>query len=110
IDGMTCSSCAARIEKKLNRIDGVEATVNYATEQATVTAAPGVSVDQLVATVESAGYTARPAHQHHHGGHDHGPDDETSIAALRRRVLIATALAVPVVALSMVDPLRFRGW
>ncbi|MCU1485313.1 MAG: copper-translocating P-type ATPase [Actinomycetia bacterium] len=106
IGGMTCSSCAARIEKKLNRLDGVEATVNYATEHATVTAEPGVTVDQLVATVESAGYSARPAHH----GHDHGPDDEASIAALRRRVLVATALAIPVVALSMLDPLRFRGW
>jgi Cu+-exporting ATPase len=106
IGGMTCSSCAARIEKKLNRLDGVEATVNYATEHATVTADPGVTVDQLVATVESAGYTARPAHH----DHDHGPDDEASIATLRRRVLVATALAVPVVALSMIDPLRFRGW
>ena len=108
IAGMTCTSCAARVEKKLNRLDGVEATVNYATEHASVTAAPGVTVDELVATVESAGYSARPAHHGHE--HDHGPDDEASIATLRRRVLIATALAVPVVALSMIDPLRFRGW
>ena len=79
IGGMTCSSCAARIEKKLNRLDGVEATVNYATEHASVTAAPGVTVDELVATVESAGYSARPAHHGHE--HDHGPDDEASIAA-----------------------------
>jgi Cu+-exporting ATPase len=106
ISGMTCSSCAARIEKKLNRLDGVEATVNYATEHASVTASPDVSIDQLVATVESAGYTARPAHH----GHDHGPDDEASIAALRRRVLVATALALPVVALSMLAGLQFRGW
>ena len=61
IGGMTCASCAARIEKRLNRLDGVTATVNYATEQAKVHAPEAVSVDELVAQVEAAGYTARPA-------------------------------------------------
>lgn len=59
IGGMTCASCAARIEKKLNRMDGVTATVNYATEKAKVTHAVGVSVQDLIATVEKTGYTAR---------------------------------------------------
>ncbi|MCU1372719.1 MAG: copA, partial [Actinomycetia bacterium] len=106
IGGMTCSSCAARIEKKLNRLDGVEATVNYATEHASVTAGPDVTVEQLVATVESAGYTARVPHH----GHDHGPDDEASTTALRTRLLASLVLAVPVVALSMISGLQFRGW
>src|SRR4051794_37809811 len=58
IGGMTCASCAARIEKKLNKLDGVTATVNYATEKAKVTVAPGVSTDDLIAIVERTGYTA----------------------------------------------------
>ncbi len=60
IGGMTCSTCSARIEKKLNRMDGVEATVNFATEKAKVTFGDGVTVDDLVATVEATGYTAAP--------------------------------------------------
>ena len=59
IGGMTCASCAARIEKKLNRLDGVTATVNYATEKAKVSYGPGVTPDDLVATVEKTGYSAR---------------------------------------------------
>ena len=61
IGGMTCASCAARIEKKLNRLDGVTATVNYATEKAQVSFAGGVTTDDLIATVEQTGYTARAA-------------------------------------------------
>ena len=60
LEGMTCASCAARIERKLNRLDGVEATVNFATEQATVEYETGVGIDDLVDAVESAGYYARP--------------------------------------------------
>uniref|UniRef100_UPI00061DC454 cation transporter n=1 Tax=Kitasatospora aureofaciens TaxID=1894 RepID=UPI00061DC454 len=58
IGGMTCASCAARIEKKLNRMDGVEAAVNFATEKARVDYGPGVTVEELIATVERTGYTA----------------------------------------------------
>ena len=58
IGGMTCASCAARITKRLNKLDGVDATVNYATEQATVTVPDGVTVDEIVAQVEAIGYTA----------------------------------------------------
>ena len=61
LEGMTCASCAARIEKRLNKLDGVAATVNFATEQATVHCDAEVPLDQLVAAVESAGYGARPA-------------------------------------------------
>src|SRR6266567_1582992 len=80
LEGMTCASCAARIEKKLNRLDGVEATVNFATEQATVQCDAEVPVEQLVAAVESAGYGARPARAMHAGrtgdeGEHHGHDD-----------------------------------
>ena len=61
IGGMTCSACAARVQKKLNAIDGVTATVNFATERASVVAAPGITLPQLIAAVERAGYTAADA-------------------------------------------------
>ena len=112
IGGMTCASCAARIEKKLNRMDGVSASVNYATEKAKVTFADSVTPDDLIAQVEATGYTAhvpRPA------GHDEinevgrtAPDDPT--AALRQRLIISTLLAVPVIAMAMIPALQFDGW
>jgi Cu+-exporting ATPase len=113
IDGMTCSSCAARIEKRLNGLDGVSATVNFATEQARVEVTGDASVDDLVAAVEGAGYTAQvpapeaEAHHDHGGGHDHGDDDPV---ALRQRVLISAALSVPVIVMSMVPAAQFDGW
>src|SRR5690606_18404629 len=77
IGGMTCASCAARIEKKLNRIDGVSATVNYATEKASVTYPETVSVDDLIATVEATGYTAAaPAAKDGDAAGESDPDDE----------------------------------
>src|SRR5918997_3131490 len=90
IGGMTCASCAARIEKRLNRMDGVTATVNYATERATVEAAGGVAVDDLVAQVEAAGYTASvplpPASSA--AAPDAGPADEPDgTRALRDRLV-----------------------
>src|SRR6266487_5359200 len=97
LEGMTCASCAARIERKLNKLDGVEATVNFATEQATVHCDSNVPLEQLVAAVESAGYSAHPAtpaHQtHDEGGHQH--HDERA-AVLRRRLALAIVLTVPV--------------
>src|SRR6476619_4971949 len=87
LEGMTCASCAARIEKKLNRLDGVEATVNFAAEQATVHHGGAVSVTELLAAVESVGYGAR---LHEIGrGHDESPTD------LTRRLLVAVTLTVP---------------
>ena len=104
IGGMTCASCANRIEKRLNRLDGVTATVNYATERAHVEFGPGVTTGDLVAQVEKAGYTAAlptPA----------SPEEEhDDTRALRDRLLISALLAVPVVALAMVPALRFAYW
>jgi Cu+-exporting ATPase len=91
LEGMTCASCAARIEKKLNRLDGVEATVNFATERATVRAADDIGFDVLVAAVEAAGYAAHLAEH----GHTHEDD------AHSRRLAVAAALTVPLVVLAM---------
>ncbi|WP_042400438.1 heavy metal translocating P-type ATPase [Streptacidiphilus carbonis] len=117
IGGMTCASCAARVEKKLNRMDGVEATVNYATEKATVSHAPEVGVDELIATVERTGYTAeapRPEPEPATGsGTGAAPDDgstDDELALLRQRLLVAVVLGVPVVLLAMVPALQFRNW
>jgi Cu+-exporting ATPase len=109
LEGMTCASCAVRIEKKLNKLDGVEATVNFATERATVHCDADVPVDRLVGAVEAAGYQARVAPDPHeaHGGHDH---HDEPLAILRRRLGLAIALTVPIVLLAMVPPLRFGGW
>ncbi len=116
LKGMTCASCAARIEKKLNKLDGVEATVNFATEQATVRCDSEVPVEQLVAAVESTGYGARPAgpahetHAHRHdseAGHNH---QDEPLRVLTRRLAIAIVLTVPVALLAMVTPLQFADW
>ena len=98
IGGMTCASCAARIEKKLNRMDGVEASVNYATERATVDAPDSLTTDELIAVVEKAGYGARLPEP------DAPTHDEAS--KLRPRLILAFALGIPVVAVSMVPPWR----
>ncbi len=109
IGGMTCASCAARIEKKLNRLDGVTATVNFATEKARVSFPAALSPEELVAVVEKAGYTAAlPAPPPAEEGEPAPEDDET--AALRRRLLACLVLAVPVVVLAMVPAWQFRDW
>ncbi|WP_330266807.1 heavy metal translocating P-type ATPase [Streptomyces griseorubiginosus] len=106
IGGMTCASCAARVEKKLNRMDGVSATVNYATEKARVSYHAGVEVADLIATVVKTGYTAEeptPA----------PPEPEETdpeLDGLRQRLFVSLALALPVVALSMVPALQFDNW
>ncbi len=103
LEGMTCASCASRIERKLNRLEGVEATVNYATDQATVTYDPGVvTVDELVATVAAAGYGAALEDA------DAAETDETG--ALTVRLAVAVALSLPVALLAMVMQLQFEGW
>ncbi|ATO67400.1 heavy metal translocating P-type ATPase [Mycobacterium avium subsp. hominissuis] len=109
IDGMTCASCAARIEKKLNKLDGVTATVNYATERASVAYVGDVSSDQLVAAVEEAGYTAAlPQPKATDGDLNEQPDDPT--ASLRQRLLVSLVLTVPVIVMAMVPPLQFTNW
>ncbi|MET9495562.1 heavy metal translocating P-type ATPase [Streptomyces sp. NPDC006552] len=111
IGGMTCASCAARIEKKLNRMDGVEATVNYATEKAKVSYADGVQVADLVATVEATGYTAAPpappAPRETAATADAEADE---LLPLRQRLTTAVVLAVPVIAMAMVPALQFTYW
>ena len=109
IGGMTCASCAARIEKKLNKIAGVTATVNFATEKAHVEYAGDVSADQLVQTIEEAGYSAElPRPTTDESEADSTADDVT--ASLRRRLLISLVLTVPVIAMAMVPALQFTNW
>jgi Cu+-exporting ATPase len=103
LDGMTCASCAARIEKRLNRIDGVNATVNFATEQASVDYPAGVTADQLVAAVEASGYAAsvhRPER-----AKEPGRDGR-----YLQRLVVSAALGLPVLAVSMVSAWQFGGW
>jgi len=113
IGGMTCASCAARIEKKLNKLDGVAAAVNFATETARVTFPAAVRAEDLISVVEQAGYTARgvrgedPAGRGVTGG---SPPGEETASALRQRLLVSLALAVPVVVLAMVPAWQFRYW
>ena len=102
VDGMTCASCAARVEKRLNRLEGVTASVNYATEKARVLTEAPIPLADLIAAVEQAGYQAslpdpaKPAVDH--------------AAELRTRVVLSAVLAVPVIALAMVPAWQFPGW
>jgi Cu+-exporting ATPase len=110
IGGMTCASCAMRIEKKLNKLDGVTATVNYATEKAKVSYT-GVTPEQLVATVEQAGYTAKlPAPPRPAGTAPAESVDSDPVASLRQRLLISAVLTIPVVAMAMIPALQFTNW
>ncbi|MEV5476435.1 heavy metal translocating P-type ATPase [Streptomyces sp. NPDC059687] len=112
IGGMTCASCAARVEKKLNRIDGVTATVNFATEKAKIAYPAGIQVADLIATVVKTGYTAEepppPQPEQPAAGEAAGEDPES--AALRQRLTVSALLALPVVLLSMVPALQFDNW
>jgi P-type Cu+ transporter len=115
IGGMTCASCAARVEKRLNRLDGVTATVNYATEKAHVTYTDGVDTDTLVAAVEKAGYTAAlplppPPVQSAPGDEAAAEEGSDQPRALRTRLVVSTLLSVPVVALAMVPALQLTYW
>ncbi|MFD7865623.1 heavy metal translocating P-type ATPase [Streptomyces sp. NPDC059783] len=124
IGGMTCASCAARVEKKLNRMDGVTATVNYATEKAKVAYGPGTALDDLIATVERTGYTARPVPppapepvadetpetSGEAGGPEPPEEPDTETASLRQRLTVSAVLAAPVVALAMIPVLQFDNW
>ncbi len=105
VEGMTCASCVRRVERSLNDLEGVDATVNYATERATVRCGESVGVDELVAAVQAAGYHAHPVDDA--GGHHH---HEEPLDVLRRRLAVAVALTAPVAAFAMIPPLRFTGW
>ena len=105
VGGMTCASCAARIEKRLNRIDGVQASVNFATEQARVDFPDTVSAQDLVAAVEATGYTATLPAPEPAKAPVRDESDEW-----RQRLLISAALSLPVVALSMIPALQFTNW
>lgn len=124
IGGMTCASCAARVEKKLNRMDGVTATVNFATEKAKISYGAGTAVADLIATVVKTGYSAEqpppplPERSERTGHPDQternertgAPGEDPESAALRRRLTVSAVLALPVVLLSMVPSLQFDNW
>ncbi|MFD8004068.1 heavy metal translocating P-type ATPase [Streptomyces mirabilis] len=115
IGGMTCASCAARVEKKLNRMDGVTATVNFATEKAKVSYPVGVQVADLIATVVKTGYTAEepppPRLETPERATDAvGADEDPELASLRERLVVSALLALPVVLMSMVPALQFDNW
>lgn len=114
VGGMTCASCSNRVERKLNKIPGVNASVNFATEKALVSVPIGMDVATLISAVESAGYTAvEPAPVNvsandKSGEGDHDEDPET--ASLRQRLIISAILATPVVFLSMIPAIQFTHW
>ncbi|MHB1475728.1 MAG: heavy metal translocating P-type ATPase, partial [Dermatophilaceae bacterium] len=116
IGGMTCASCAARIEKKLNKLDGVTATVNYSTEKAKVTYVGALTPQELVATVEATGYTAAlpvPKAASASGTTaddvDEGEKDD-EVSSLRQRLVISAVLSLPVLLMSMIPVLQFDNW
>ncbi|MEK9898465.1 MAG: heavy metal translocating P-type ATPase, partial [Actinomycetota bacterium] len=107
ITGMTCASCAARVEKKLNRMPGVIATVNYGTDRAHIALPEGTSIDDAIATIEATGYTAQRPRVESDRERAH---DDPELRDLRRRVTISAILTAPVVALAMIPPLQFDYW
>ncbi|MET8721011.1 heavy metal translocating P-type ATPase [Streptomyces misionensis] len=114
IGGMTCASCAARVEKKLNRMEGVSATVNFATEKAKVSYGAGVEVADLIATVVKTGYTAEepapPRAEPEATAEETTPGPDSELGALRHRLLVSALLAAPVVLLAMIPALQFDNW
>ncbi len=118
IGGMTCASCASRVERRLNKLDGVTATVNYATEEAMVVAPTGIDVGALIAQVEAAGYSARPAPGRGTAGSSGTPEADGPAGdpvdlehrALRQRLVGAAVLSTPVILLAMIPALQFEFW
>jgi P-type Cu+ transporter len=113
LGGMTCASCAARIEKRLNKLDGVEASVNYAIERASVTFAPSVSASDLVRAVESIGYDAKvvgDARTQHADDNAEDREQERALRTLRTRLLASVALTAPVFFIAMIPALQFDSW
>jgi Cu+-exporting ATPase len=114
VSGMTCATCALRIEKKLNKIDGVKASVNYATEKAAINYDPAlVGPAEMLAAIEAIGYSAASASVPESGTGSATPapnDGAHHLASIRQRLLISAVLSAPVVVISMVDPWHFRNW
>ncbi|MGR6970485.1 heavy metal translocating P-type ATPase [Streptomyces cynarae] len=115
IGGMTCASCAARVEKKLNRMEGVTATVNFATEKAKISYPEGIVVADLIATVVKTGYTAEeppPPQPERPAGTEEpsGLEEDPELTSLRQRLTVSALLALPVVLLAMVPALQFDNW
>ena len=110
IGGMTCASCANRVERKLGKLPGVTASVNYATEKAHVSATPNTDVAALIAAVESAGYTATVPAPARLGEGTEASEAPSETDTLRQRLLISAALSLPVLLLSMIPPLQFDNW
>ncbi|WP_029150886.1 heavy metal translocating P-type ATPase [Microbacterium indicum] len=111
IGGMTCASCAMRIEKKLNKLDGVEATVNYATEKAKVTVPAGYDPTLLIAEVEKTGYSAAlPAPKKTAPEADQAGDSDPELTSLRNRLIVSIVLSAPVIAIAMIPALQFTYW
>ncbi|HIY67536.1 MAG TPA: heavy metal translocating P-type ATPase, partial [Candidatus Agrococcus pullicola] len=112
IGGMTCASCANRIEKKLSKLEGVTASVNYATEKASVTLPQGFDPDVLIAEVEKTGYTAElpaPSDEARADGEGEPPED-TELRTLRQRLIVSAVLSIPVIAMAMIPALQFDFW
>ncbi|HLR95234.1 MAG TPA: heavy metal translocating P-type ATPase [Jiangellaceae bacterium] len=112
IGGMTCASCAMRVEKKLNKLDGVTATVNYATEKAKVSVPDGIDAATLIAEVEKTGYTAAlpRAEKTDAGEADEGEKPDAELTSLRHRLIGSVVLSVPVIAMAMIPALQFTYW
>src|SRR5215210_6460401 len=107
IGGMTCASCAARVQRRLNKLDGVDATVNYATEEASVSFDPIVQdIDALLDAVEAIGYSAALPRS----DVDAEQAGEASDRSLRRRLVAAAVLSAPLTVISLVPPAQFPGW
>src|SRR5690625_5003676 len=111
IGGMTCASCANRIEKKLNKLDGVTASVNYATEKASVTGPEDLDPTLLIAEVEKTGYTAAlPTTAKGTGENTDESAEDAELRSLRQRLIGSAVLAVPVIAMAMIPALQFDYW
>ena len=107
LGGMTCASCAMRVEKKLNKLPGVTATVNYATEKATINLPADILISDAIAAVESSGYTAQEVKQEKENEPEAKDDPEVE---LRNRLIISAALTIPVVLMAMIPALQFDYW
>ncbi|AUI52839.1 heavy metal translocating P-type ATPase [Arthrobacter crystallopoietes] len=111
IGGMTCASCANRIERKLNKLDGVSATVNYATEKARITVPAGYDPQALIQEVEETGYTAAlPAARQEQAAQTGAEQPDTELVSLRHRLTGSIILSVPVILLAMLPALQFTYW